>query len=46
MANKRTGQDYLDLKAGMDAIKRKKKGKHKNKSTQDFIDKLKESGEW
>ena len=46
MGNKRTGQDYLDLKAGMDAIKRKKKGKHTNKSTQDLIDQLTESGDW
>ena len=46
MANKRTGQDYLDLKAGMDAIKRKKKGKHTNKSTDEFIEELKKRGEW
>ena len=46
MPNKRTGQDYLEFKQGMEAIKRKKKGKHTNKSTQDFMDKLKESGDW
>ena len=46
MANNRTGEDYLDLKAGIDAIKRKKKGKHPNKSTQDLIDQLKKSGDW
>ena len=46
MANKRTCQDFLDFKEGMDAIKRKKKGKHTNKSTQDLIDQLKESGDW
>ena len=46
MANKRTGQDFLDFKECMDAIKRKKKGKHTNKSTQDLIDQLKESGDW
>ena len=46
MANKRTGQDFLDFKKGMEALKRKKKGKHPNKSTQDLIDQLKESGDW
>ena len=46
MANKRTGQDFLDFKEGMNAIKRKKKCKHTNKSTQDLIDQLTESGDW
>ena len=46
MANNRTGQDFLDMKAGMEALKRKKAGKHTNKSTQDLIDQLKESGDW
>ena len=46
MDNKRTGQDFLDFKKGMEALKRKKKGKHSNKSTQDLINKLKESGDW
>ena len=32
MANKRTGQDFLDFKEGMNAIKRKKKGKRIKKS--------------
>ena len=35
-----------DLKSAAEAIKRKKKGEHSNKSTQDLIDQLKESGEW
>jgi hypothetical protein len=35
-----------DAKAGVEAMKRKKEGKHTNKSTQDYIDKLKESGDW
>ena len=35
-----------DFKAGGEAIQRKKEGKHTNKSTQDYIDKLKESGDW
>jgi hypothetical protein len=34
------------FKAGGEAIQRKKEGKHTNKSTQDYIDKLKESGDW
>ena len=46
MANKRTGQDYIDFKDGVDALKRKKKGKHTNKSTQELLDKLIEDGEW
>ena len=35
-----------DAKAGLEAIKRKKEGKHSNKSTQAEIDRLTESGEW
>jgi len=46
MANKRTGQDFIDFKEGMDAIKRKKKGKHPNKHTQKVIDELIKSGDW
>ena len=46
MANKRTGQDYIDFSEGVEALKRKKKGKHTNKSTQQLIDELTERGEW
>jgi len=35
-----------DVKAAAEAVKRKKEGKHSNKSTQDFIDKLEKSGDW
>jgi len=35
-----------DVKAAAEAIKRKKQGKHSNKSTQDFIDEMKKSGDW
>ena len=35
-----------DVQKGIEAIKRKQEGKHSNKSTQDFMDKLKESGDW
>ena len=35
-----------DLKAGGEAIKRSKEGGHTNKSTDEFLKQLKESGEW
>ena len=41
--NNTTGSDF---KSGVDAIKRKTEGKHSNKSTQDFIEQLKKSGDW
>ena len=41
--NNTTGSD---LKSGGEALKRKKEGGHTNKSTNDLIKKLQESGEW
>ena len=41
--NNTTGSD---IKAAGEALKRKKEGGHTNKSTDDFIKKLKESGDW
>ena len=35
-----------DVESGVEAIKRRKEGGHTNKSTDDFLKKLKESGEW
>jgi len=35
-----------DGTAAVEAIKRRKEGGHTNKSTDDFLKKLKESGEW
>jgi len=43
---KKNNTTQSDIKSGIEAIKRKKEGGHTNKSTQDLIDKLKESGEW
>ena len=41
--NNTTGSD---IKAAGEAFKRKKEGGHTNKSTDDFIKKLEETGEW
>ena len=35
-----------DATSAVEAVKRRKEGGHTNKSTDDFIKKLKESGEW
>ena len=43
---KKNNTTQSDIKSGIEAIERRKKGEHSNKSTQDYIDKLKESGEW